>query len=84
MTIANPEQAEHWNGDEARHWITHQARYDRMLAPMADLLLHAAALIPGERLLDIGCGCGATTLAAARNVAPGEALGIDLSAPMLD
>src|SRR5207302_1349617 len=38
----------------------------------------------GERVLDVGCGCGATTMAAARAVDPGPAVGVDLSAPMLD
>ena len=84
MTVANTEQAEHWNSEEARHWVTHQARYDRMLAPIADVLFDRAALTKGERVLDIGCGCGATTIAAARAIAPGDALGVDLSVPMLD
>ena len=35
-------------------------------------------------MLDVGCGCGITTLAAADAVAPGTATGLDLSEPMLD
>jgi len=58
-------------------------RYDRMHAPFTALILQAAALRPGENVLDVGCGCGGTTLAAARLVAPGQALGLDLSGPML-
>ena len=83
MTIVNHEQAEHWNSDEAAHWVTHQAAYDRMLAPFTAMVLDAATFNPGDRVLDIGCGCGATTRAAARAVAPGTAVGVDLSAPML-
>jgi SAM-dependent methyltransferase len=84
MTIANQDQAEHWNsGDEAGHWVTHQARYDTMLAPFTDIILDSAVLAAGDEVLDVGCGCGATTLAAARAVAPGQAVGADLSVPML-
>ena len=84
MSIANTEQAEHWNtGPSVAHWVTNQARYDRMHAPFTALILGAAALRPGETVLDVGCGCGGTTLAAARLVAPGQALGLDLSGPML-
>jgi SAM-dependent methyltransferase len=96
MEIANREQAEHWNsGDDAGHWVTKQARYDGMLAAFGEMVLTQAELAPGEAVLDIGCGCGATTLAAASavasgaasgaasGVAPGRAVGADLSAPML-
>lgn len=84
MSIANTEQAEHWNaGEGVAHWIANQARYDRMNAPFAAMILDAAALRPGGNVLDVGCGCGGTTLAAARLIAPGQAVGLDLSGPML-
>jgi SAM-dependent methyltransferase len=84
MSIANTTQAKHWNtGPGVAHWVTNQARYDRMHAPFTAVILDAAALRPGGNVLDVGCGCGATTLAAARLVAPGQALGLDLSGPML-
>jgi SAM-dependent methyltransferase len=84
MSIANTAQSEHWNtGDGITHWIANHARYDRMHAPFTTLILEAASPQPGDRLLDVGCGCGGTTLAAARLIAPGQATGLDLSGPML-
>jgi SAM-dependent methyltransferase len=82
MSSANASEIEHWNGDEARHWVEEQDRYDRQLAPFADALLRAAAIGASDRVLDLGCGCGTTTLLAARDGA--EAVGVDISAPMLE
>lgn len=78
----NESQRDHWNSDEAQHWVTAQGRYDRQLQPFGDAVIDAAAIEPTDRVLDIGCGCGATTIAAARCAA--GALGADLSEPMLD
>jgi SAM-dependent methyltransferase len=84
MRTANHDQVEHWNDSERTgDWVIYQDRYDRMLEPFRDPILDAADLAGGEQVLDVGCGCGATTLAAARAVAPGAAAGVDLSAAML-
>jgi SAM-dependent methyltransferase len=82
--MANEEQAGHWNSAEASHWITQQLRYDAMLAPFGDRLLAAAQVAGPDRVLDVGCGCGATTLEAGRRAATGAATGLDLSTSMLD
>lgn len=84
MTVANEQQRAYWNRDEARHWVDHQRRYDEMLEPFGAALLDAASIGPSERVLDVGCGNGATTRAAARTAAHGSALGIDLSEAMLE
>jgi SAM-dependent methyltransferase len=85
---ANAEQAERWNGPSGQYWIRH---LDRHMAEHQNLTPHlfwAAGIMPGERVLDVGCGCGQTTIAAARTAHDGAgrggALGLDLSAPMLD
>lgn len=84
MTIANTAAAEHWNcGEDGAYWVSNQARFDRMLEPFTGLILRAAAVASGDHVLDVGCGCGATTRAAARLIAPGQAVGLDLSGPML-
>ena len=84
MSIVNTDQAERWNsGEDLAHWLDNQARYDRMNEPFTALILDAAAFRSGAQVLDVGCGCGGTTLAAARLITPGQAVGVDLSGPML-
>lgn len=84
MTRANQAQCDAWNGDSGLRWVADADRRDAVLAPVAHALLEAAQLQPGERVLDLGCGCGITTIAAARAVAPGAVSGADLSRPMLE
>ncbi len=83
-TTANAAQAEYWNADEARHWVVEQDRYDRMLAPFGARLLETAAVAPDGRVLDVGCGTGATTCDAARTAARGHAHGVDISRSMVE
>jgi ubiquinone/menaquinone biosynthesis C-methylase UbiE len=86
---ANGAQAQRWNGESGRYWIAHRERHlagHQLLLPR---LFGAAQITPGERVLDVGCGCGATTIMAAHAVASygpgsrGESVGLDLSEPML-
>ncbi len=81
MTV-NTHQEQAWNGYEGRHWAEHQIRYDAINSGFNELLL--AAVGPGDRVLDLGCGNGQLTRLAARRSGPGHAVGVDLSAPMLD
>ena len=81
MTNANRDQIEYWNSDKARGWVDQQWRYDAMLEPYAKRLLGAAEIASHERVLDAGCGTGTTTLAAAAGAQ--DALGIDISEPMI-
>ena len=81
---ANREQADYWNGPAGERWVQQQPFQDRLLAPLLDRLIAACFVAPGERAIDVGCGCGATTLAlAASTGASGRALGLDVSAPMI-
>jgi SAM-dependent methyltransferase len=79
---ANQQQSEAWNGAESAHYVDHADRYDRQLAPFSDALLERVQPEPHHAVLDVGCGCGATTLAAARRAR--TALGVDLSEPLLE
>jgi SAM-dependent methyltransferase len=76
--------AEYWNGRPSKVWVEEAERFDSMLAPFGHRLLAAAALEPGEQVLDVGCGNGAVSLEAASAVGSGgHVTGLDLSAPML-
>lgn len=58
--------------------------YDAELRPHNEHLRAAARVGPGDRVLDVGCGTGQTTREAARAAGSGSALGVDISAPMLE
>ena len=80
----NRDQIAYWNGAGGAHWVNRQEDWDLVLAPITAATLARAAVKPGERIVDIGCGCGATTIELARRVGPeGRVLGIDVSAAML-
>jgi SAM-dependent methyltransferase len=80
----NADQLAFWNGPGGHTWVARQKHTDITLAPVSEALLALAAPRIGERVLDIGCGCGASTLEIARAVGPaGRVAAVDISAPML-
>lgn len=76
------EQADLWNGIAGRAWVDTQDLLDRIFTPLQALLIDAIPSGSAPNILDIGCGTGSTTIAAARKTG-GNATGVDISEPML-
>jgi SAM-dependent methyltransferase len=82
-TIANTQQSDMWNGYEGVRWAEQEDRWDLLNGVFNDDMFGVAGIGPAARVLDIGCGNGQTTRLAAQ-LTSGEAVGIDLSTPMLE
>jgi ubiquinone/menaquinone biosynthesis C-methylase UbiE len=81
----NADQIAYWNGPAGQHWVDRQKTQDIVLTPISEILIERANAKAGERIIDVGCGCGATSLALAQKVGPtGYVLGVDISAAMLN
>ncbi|WP_299675292.1 class I SAM-dependent methyltransferase [uncultured Roseobacter sp.] len=84
MRQDNSEQAEFWTAQAGEKWVDQQALLDALMQPVLDGVLARAQLRPGDSVLDIGCGTGASTLHAADQVGEaGQVLGVDISPTML-
>ncbi len=84
MAETNAEQRTYWNEQAGPVWVAMQERMDAQIRAHGERALAALSAQPGERILDVGCGCGDTALALARAVgAKGRVHGVDISAPML-
>jgi len=77
-------QIEYWNDVAGAAWAARQESWDITLAPIGEAAMDRAGIQPGQSIIDIGCGCGGTTVELARRVGErGRVLGIDVSKPML-
>lgn len=80
---ANQAQAEYWMSPAGLRWIEHEHALDAAMAGMLKMMLDEASLHTTERVIDIGCGTGASTIAAAKRATGGEVLGLDISEALL-
>ena len=76
---------EDWAGEMGERWLANLAKFEEMIAPAGAALMAHAGFGAGERVVDVGCGGGATTIEIGRAVAPGgTVLGIDISPVLID
>ena len=84
MTNDNAEQIAEWNGELGQRWAVMRQEIDAVVVPFGAAALRVAAPEEGDRVIDIGCGCGDTSIELARIVGKaGAVLGVDVSQPML-
>ena len=84
MAGTNTDQIAYWNETSGPKWVALQDLLDVLTEPAGRLAIARAAPRDGERVLDVGCGCGQTTLWLADAVGKrGHVTGLDVSRPML-
>jgi len=84
MSEINKNQKEFWSGKGGDIWVNQQEAMDSMLSPLGKAALDKLNLDQKENILDIGCGCGQTTLEIAEMIPEGKITGLDISVPMLE
>ena len=83
--FTNSEQIEYWNDRAGPNWVKFYKKLDGQIGNIGKIAINRASVTPGQCVLDIGCGCGDSSLELARRVGPnGAVCGVDISYPMLE
>ncbi len=83
VAVGNEGQSEFWSEVGGQAWVAYQDQMDRQLSVVGTAAVAALDVKPGETILDVGCGCGATTLELGAAVGvTGRVVGLDISVPM--
>jgi SAM-dependent methyltransferase len=82
--LPNVQMRNNWDGENGARWAANETEHDRSTREFRDHFIETADITQGMRVLDFGCGCGATTREAARRAVNGYVVGIDLSSPMVE
>lgn len=81
----NAGMAEFWNGNGGKNWVSRETRLESSLKIFGQQAIDAGNISPGQRILDIGFGCGDTTIELAQKVGPkGQVHGVDISVAMVE
>lgn len=80
---SNQIQVDNWNGEGGDFWAAHADQFDASISGYDARFFETLAVGKTDRVLDVGCGSGGTTIKAAKLAASGEVVGVDLSGAML-
>ena len=84
-TSSNAAQIEYWNATAGETWARFQEALDHQIEPLGLAAMDVLNPRAGEHIIDIGCGCGQTSLVLAARVGHmGSVMGVDISKPMLE
>ena len=82
---SNIAQIEYWNTKAGETWAKFQEALDRQIQTLGLAAMDTLRPEKGEHIIDIGCGCGQTSLDLGSRVgAAGSVVGVDISKPMLE
>ena len=68
MHLLNTKQIEFWNGHFGIAWANNADAIDFVFSNITDAIIQAASIVPGDRVMDLGCGSGGTSIAITNQV----------------